>query len=666
MPLLSMPPPPDSSASTWFGARPGDEPPIHPTYATLSRRIADIPAASPGLGWLGVLGLGLAGSMVLAIAIMWLLIRGVGIWGINVPVSWGFAIINFVWWIGIGHAGTLISAILFLLRQRWRNSVNRFAEAMTLFAVANAAIFPLLHLGRPDRFYWLVPYPNTFDLWPQWRSPLVWDVFAIMTYGLVSLLFWYVGLLPDLATLRDRAPRQWQRVVAGVLALGWRGSARHWQRHQSLYLLLAGLATPLVVSVHSIVSLDFAIGIVPGWHTTVFPPFFVAGAIYSGMAMVLTLAIPIRRIYGVQDLITPRHLDVMARVMLVSGLIVAYGYFTEFFTAWYSGEDAERHHLRTLFAGESARWTFLMLGCNIGALQLLWSGAIRRSAIALFLISIAINVGMWTERLVIVVTPLAEDYVPSAWGGYAPTLWDWLLFAGSLGFFVLLFGLFLRLCPMISIYELREMLAHDQDHHPGETPDPSTIDEPVDPAPAAAPPVPDERLYGICAEFRRHNELLAAAEAARDAGYTRLDAFAPFPVEGLAEALGLRHTRIPLVVLIAGALGASGAFALQTYAAVFSWPWNIGGRPIFSWPSFVPLIFEVGILSAAVSGFVAVLWRCRLPQPYHPVMNTPGFDRASQDRFFLCIERDDPAFEREAVSDLFASAGALRVSEVER
>ncbi|MDB6138038.1 MAG: quinol:cytochrome c oxidoreductase quinone-binding subunit 1, partial [Verrucomicrobiaceae bacterium] len=304
-------------------------------------QISDVVLKRPvGRGWLGGLAVAFAGLMLLNVCIGWLLYKGVGIWGVDMPVAWGFAIVNFVWWIGIGHAGTFISAILLLLHQGWRTSINRFSEAMTLFAVACAGLFPLMHMGRPWVFYWLLPYPNTMGLWPQWRSPLVWDVFAVSTYLTVSLVFWYVGLLPDLAVMRDRASNRAVKLVYGVFALGWRGSARHWARYEAVYLLLAGLATPLVVSVHSVVSFDFAVAVVPGWHSTIFPPYFVAGAIFSGFAMVLTLIIPVRAIYGLKNLITPHHLDAAAKVMLATGLLVAFGYLSEHFMSWYSDETA--------------------------------------------------------------------------------------------------------------------------------------------------------------------------------------------------------------------------------------------------------------------------------------------------------------------------------------
>lgn len=373
-------------------------------------------------------------------------------------MAWGFAIINFVWWVGIGHAGTLISAILLLFRQEWRTSINRFAEAMTLFAVACAGLYPLIHVGRPWFAYWLMPYPNTMGLWPQFRSPLVWDAVAVGTYATVSLLFWYVGLIPDLATLRDRAKGRFAQIAYGILVMGWRGSARHRKRYQTAYLLLAGLATPLVVSVHSIVSLDFAVSIVPGWHVAVFPPYFVAGAIFSGFAMVVTIAVPLRAAFGLHDLITDGHLDRMAKIMLVSSLIVGYGYLMEHFMGWYSGDQFETalHHDR--MTGHYAAVYWSLLACNVVVPQLLWSRSIRCHAIALFVISLIVSVGMWLERFVIVVTSLSHDRLPSSWRNFQPTFWDWSTYLGTIGLFVALLFIFIRLLPMISIFELREMV----------------------------------------------------------------------------------------------------------------------------------------------------------------------------------------------------------------
>ena len=400
--------------------------------------------------------------MILLFAVSWLLIRGVGIWGINIPVAWGFAIVNFVWWIGIAHAGTFISAILLLMFQHWRTAINRFSEAMTLFAIACAGMFPLLHLGRPWVFFWLFPYPDTMKLWPQFRSPLVWDVFAVGTYFTVSLLFWYLGLVPDLATVRDRARKNWQKKFYGVLALGWRNSAAHWQRHQIAYLLLAGLATPLVLSVHSVVSLDFAVAQLPGWHSTIFPPYFVAGAIYSGFAMVLTIVIPVRKIYRLENLITMRHFNNMANVMLVTGLIVAYGYFIEAFMSWYSGDIFDQYMMTNRAFGPYGWIFWALMFFNVWVPQALWSARIRRNLVALFLVALSINLGMWVERFVIVITSLHRDFVPSSWGMFFPTIWDWATLFGSIGLFLTLLFLFIRFLPMISISESREMVAEPQ------------------------------------------------------------------------------------------------------------------------------------------------------------------------------------------------------------
>lgn len=452
-------------------ADPSDTPPVSKDigvlrqgwgYASVSDKIAGLVLERPvQVPWLGAFLLTFAGMLVFMGGTAWLFARGVGIWGVDIPVAWGFAIGNFVWWIGIGHAGTFISAFLLLLRQQWRTSVNRFAEAMTLFAAAIAGLFPILHLGRPWFFYWLVPYPNVMNVWPQWRSPLVWDLFAIGTYLIVSLLFWYVGLIPDLATLRDRACLRGRRRVAqtyGLLSLGWRGDARHWVRYESAYKLLAGLATPLVIAVHSIVSLDFAIGNTPGYHSTIFPPYFVAGALFSGFAMVLTIAIPLRHAYGLQDFITGRHLANAAKIMLTMSVIVAYGYATEIFTAFYSGDPYEIFLVRNRWGGPYAGVYWAMMACNVLAPQCLWWRRVRHSPLALFALSLVINTGMWMERFLIVVSSLHRDFLPSSWGMFYPTVWDWIMLAGSIAMFAWLFLVFIRCLPVISIAEMRELV----------------------------------------------------------------------------------------------------------------------------------------------------------------------------------------------------------------
>ena len=430
------------------------------TFASVTDKIAAIVLTRRHpLSWFFGFFVGLMGLSMLGLALTYLLLKGTGIWGINIPVGWGFAIINFVWWIGIGHAGTLISAILLLLKQDWRTSINRFAEAMTLFAVACALIFPLVHTGRPWlAAYWLLPYPNSMSIWPQFRSPLIWDVFAVSTYGTVSLLFWYTGLVPDLATLRDRAKHKWTQWIFGIFALGWRGSARHWARYEKAYLLLAGLSTPLVLSVHTVVSFDFSIGIIPGWHATIFPPYFVAGAIYAGFAMVLTLAIPLRVIYGLEDFITMRHLENMGKVMLATGLIVAYGYVMEAFFGYYSANKYEGFMILNRMTGPYAPIYWSLIFCNILCPQFLWIKSVRTSPFKLFAISMVVNVGMWLERFVIVVTSLHRDFLPSSWGMFYPTRWDYMTFFGTIGLFITLFFLFIRALPMISIFEMRTIV----------------------------------------------------------------------------------------------------------------------------------------------------------------------------------------------------------------
>lgn len=429
------------------------------TFESVTQNIGGIVLTQkPPRSWFFGAGVAFILLMVLLCAISWLLYRGVGIWGINIPVAWGFAIVNFVWWIGIGHAGTFISAILLLVHQQWRTSINRLTEAMTLFAVACAGLFPLLHLGRPLVFYWLFPYPDTMGLWPQFRSPLVWDVFAVSTYFTVSFLFWYAGLIPDLASLRDRAPTRRKKVIYGILALGWRGSAAHWQNHQSAYLLLAGLAAPLVLSVHSVVSFDFAVAIVPGWHSTIFPPYFVAGAIYSGFAMVLNIVIPIRKIYGLENYITARHLNNMAVIMLATGMMVTYGYVMEAFMAWYSGDVFEQSMMANRAFGPYGWIFWALILLNVILPQALWFKRIRTTPATLFFVALAINIGMWVERFVIVITSLQHDFTPSAWRLYRPTFWDWATLAGSIGLFLTLLFLFLRVLPMISIFEMRKLI----------------------------------------------------------------------------------------------------------------------------------------------------------------------------------------------------------------
>jgi len=394
---------------------------------------------------------------------------GIGSWGNNNPVGWGWAITNFVFWIGIGHAGTLISAILFLLRQRWRTAISRFAEAMTLFAVVCALQFPLIHTGRPWRaWYWLLPLPSPNHIWVNFRSPLLWDVFAVSTYGLVSLMFWYTGLLPDLAVARDRAKHGARKLVYGILSLGWRGSNRAWSHYEKAYLLFAGLSTPLVLSVHSVVSFDFAVAVIPGWHTTIFPPYFVAGAIFSGFAMVATLIVVLRKFFHLEHLITKDHLDVMNRITIATSLMVGYAYLTEFFVAWYSGSLYERFVFLNRAMGPYAWAYWTMVACNVGFPQLLWIRKVRRTVGLLYPIVILINVGMWFERFVIIATSLHRDFLPSNWDYFIPSWVDVGLLAGSFGLFLTLMLIFCRFLPTIAVAETKVVLpgSHPSGGHP--------------------------------------------------------------------------------------------------------------------------------------------------------------------------------------------------------
>jgi Ni/Fe-hydrogenase subunit HybB-like protein len=425
---------------------------------------------APTRGWLLVFLVLLGGMGFWLLSLLVTFAVGIGAWGNNIPVAWAFDITNFVWWIGIGHAGTLISAILLLFQQRWRTSINRFAEAMTLFAVAMAGVYPIIHLGRPWLFWWLIPYPSTLGVWPNFKSALPWDVFAISTYATVSFLFWFLGLIPDLATLRDAATSRRQRVVYGILSFGWRGSARHWQHWRIGYLLLAGLSTPLVVSVHTIVSFDFAISQLPGWHTTIFPPYFVAGAIFSGFAMVVTLMIPARKAFGFEHVVTARHLENMAKVILATGLMVTYGYVMEWFIAWYSGSEAEWFAFYNRVFGDY-RWIYAMqIFCNVIAPQAFWFPAFRRNAVVLMIVAVLVNFGMWAERFVIIAVTLTRDFIPGSWANYTPTWVDWGLLFGSISTFGVLFMLFLKFMPVIPISEVKELkreLEHADAHGHG-------------------------------------------------------------------------------------------------------------------------------------------------------------------------------------------------------
>jgi Ni/Fe-hydrogenase subunit HybB-like protein len=465
--------------------RPGERPPLvlgASTFHAITEAVCQIAEKKPSKAWYA--GLFLAASLagMFGTLIAYLFYTGVGVWGNRSPVFWAWPIVNFVFWVGIGHAGTLISAILFLFRQDWRTSINRAAEAMTIFAVVCAGTFPGIHVGRAWLAFWLTPYPSlNLWMWPNFRSPLLWDVFAVGTYATVSLLFWYMGMIPDLATFRDRSKTKWRRMAYGILCLGWSGSARHWLRYEKAYALLAALAAPLVLSVHTVVSFDFAVSQVPGWHTTIFPPYFVAGAIFSGFAMVVTLLVPVRKIYKIEHLITVRHLDNMNRIILATGSMVGLAYATEFFIAYYAQVPEEQFTFINRAFGPYAWAYWTMVSCNVICPQLFWFKFMRTNTVAMWIVSIFVNIGMWFERFVITVTSLSRDYTPSAWRYFSPTWVDWGMLIGSFGLFTTLFLLFCRFLPIIAISEVKGILHwqhlvaeggghghgddHDHDHH---------------------------------------------------------------------------------------------------------------------------------------------------------------------------------------------------------
>jgi len=445
--------------------------PGKPSFHSVSDAVSKIVEGKTPRTWWILFGLASCGTLMLLVSIAYLVWEGIGIWGVNIPVGWGYAIVNLVFWIGIGHAGTLISAILFLLRQRWRTSINRFAEAMTIFAVICALIFPAIHVGRIWVVYFVFPLPSQMGAWPNFRSPLLWDFFAFGTYFTVSLLFWYVGLIPDLATLRDRAKSKIKKIIYGIFSLGWRGGNQQWKHYELAYLVLAALATPLVLSVHSIVSMDFSVSILPGWHTTIFPPYFVAGAIFSGFAMVMTLAILARSAFGLKDIFNLRVLERMNLIMLVTGSMVGYAYSMEFFISWYGGNDYELFTFINRAFGPYAWAYWTMVSCNVIVPQFFWSKKLRTSIPFMFVASILINIGMWFERFVIVVTSLSRDFLPTVWDYYTPTIWDVMTLVGSFGLFFTLFLLFLRFLPMVAMSEVKGVLpeahVHRDKHHAG-------------------------------------------------------------------------------------------------------------------------------------------------------------------------------------------------------
>jgi molybdopterin-containing oxidoreductase family membrane subunit len=634
-------------------------------FGWITDRIAAVAEGPTPKWWWAAFVPSLALTLVFFGMIGLLISTGVGVWGLNHPVSWGFDITNFVFWIGIGHAGTLISAILFLLRQRWRTAVNRSAEAMTLFAVMCAGLFPLIHIGRTWLAWWLLPIPTSNGIWPQFRSPLMWDVFAVSTYFVVSLLFWYLGLLPDLATMRDRAKTRTRKYLYGLFALGWTGSNRNWSNYEKAYLLLAGLSTPLVVSVHSVVSLDFSVAQLPGWHTTIFPPYFVAGAIFSGFGMVLTLLIPVRKLCGLEEIITVRHIELMSKVLLATGSMVGYAYAVELFTAYYSGNPYEMATFKNRMVGPYAWAYWTMITCNVILPQLFWFKKIRTNLVAVFILSICVNIGMWFERFVIVVTSLHRDFLPANWGFYSPTWVELLTLAGSFGFFLTLFLLFVRFVPLVAMAEVKSVIPQADPHDPlSRLKDavPAAVEEAKPEAPGPAQPT--QRL-GLLAEFETSAEIMNAAQKVRDAGYRYWDVFTPFPIHGMDDAMGLRDSPVGWFAFVGGVLGCGGGMLMIWFMNGFDYPLVVGGKPLFSLVFAVPVSFELTILLGAIGAVLGMLITNRLPRWYNPLFKNERFRRVTHDRFFILIECRDPKFSETETRKLLESLGSRRVELAE-
>ena len=595
--------------------------------------------------WWGAFALSFTALVIGGAAVCYQIATGIGTWGLNKTVGWAFDITNFVFWIGIGHAGTLISAVLFLFRQKWRTAVNRSAEAMTLFAVICAGIFPVIHMGRPWLAFWLLPYPNTRGpLWVNFNSPLLWDMFAISTYFIISAVFFYVGLLPDLATVRDRGRPGWRTRLARLCSLGWNGSERTWHRHETVYLLLAGLATPLVFSVHSIVSMDFATSVIPGWHTTVFPPYFVAGAIFSGLAMVLTLMIIARKVMRLENYITVPHIDMMCKLMLAMGCLVGLAYATEFFIASYSGNPYEQFVFINRALGPMS-WAFLlMIACNVLMPQLLWFRSVRQNIKIVFILSILINVGMWFERFVIIVTSLHRDFLPSSWAHYTPTLIEVATLIGSFGLFFTCFLLFCRFIPVIAMAEVKGVMKVKRR-------------KAEDAVPQAESSTSDHTLL---AKFDQGEDLLKATAEVRQRGYRIIDVFSPHAIHGLDRAMGLKPSRLTWVCFICGMTGALGMLWFQHWTAAVNWPIDVGGKPWNSLPAQVPPAFETAVLLAGLGCVFAMFAASRLFPGKRPRIIDP---RVSDDRFVLVIDRSDPEFNTAAVREILDEFHVLGVEE---
>jgi molybdopterin-containing oxidoreductase family membrane subunit len=634
-------------------------------------QIVERPASRP---WLLTFALVAGLSLVLMASLVHLVSNGIGVWGNNQNVAWAWDITGFVFWIGIGHAGTLISAVLFLFRQKWRTSVSRAAEAITLFAVLTAAIYPLFHMGRVWLAYWLFPIPTQMGVWPNFKSPLVWDVFAISSYFIVSVLFWYMGMVPDLATLRDRAQAGLRKRWLNWLSLGWVGSQRHYVHYEAAYLLLAGLATPLVISVHTVVSFDFAVSITPGWHNTLFPPYFVAGAVFCGSAVVVALMIFVRRALGLEKHITMRPMEAMKKIVLVTGCMLAYSYAVEFFLAARGSDVYETTAVLGRFAGPYAGLCWLMLGCNALLPQLYWFKRVRTSVPAMLAISLLISVGMWLERFVIIVTSQHRSFLPATWSDFHPTFADVTTFLGSLGMFLTLFVLFLRFAPCISMSEVKVLVTGADENDEPE-------DAAVEPSEQAQPRTsvlrfksktgllghPDHAVETndwatMMGEYSDPSALLVACRRLSKVENVVVDARAPYPLRAARCALDIGRSPLPYFALVSGALGGSMAFAFQFWAESINYPNVMGGKAPGAWQAYVPITFEVTVLSAALGCFLGLWYLCGLPASKNTTSQPSRLCSATDGGYCLVVEIQ--RHQKQEVVSLLRSSGAVHVEEV--
>ena len=639
----------------------------------ITESVSQITERPTSRSWLLTFGLVLGLALILLASLTHLVRQGIGVWGNDQNVAWAWDITSFVFWIGIGHAGTLISAVLFLFRQQWRTSVSRAAETITLIAVLTAAIYPLFHMGRVWLAYWLLPLPNQMLVWPNFKSPLSWDVFAITSYFIVSALFWYLGLVPDLATLRDRAAPGARHWILERISLGWTGSQRQYVHYEKAYLLLAGLATPLVISVHTVVSFDFAVSLVPGWHSTLFPPYFVAGAVFGGSAMVVTLMVFARNALGLQQFITLRHLEAMNKLVLVTGTMMAYCYAVEFFLATHSTDTYERATILGRFVGPYARESWLMLFCNVALPQLYWFRRIRTNIVVMVLISLGINLGMWLERFVIIVASQHRTFLPATWANFHPTVFDASTFLGTLGLFLTLFVLFIRFVPVLSMNEVKGLAVQaglaEFNRYPDE---PSGVNNSrrtsvlrFKSAPGlTSHPEPQRDEADSVTIIGWYSDSESLAIACRKISSVRgltVDAHAPHSVHSVGEALSTAPSPLPYFALGAGWLGGIAAFWGQWWVEGINYPLSVGGKPPASWQAYVPITFEVTILSAALGTFFGLWYLCGLPN-LKAIPRVPALERATDSGYCLVVRTHEK--RRAEVIGLLRTYGSTQLSEV--